>query len=75
MVEKTPPEKGLATTYFVPKLFMLYDIEIAFSYILNTLHREAAYLKAIQKSSLNGFCFGTKFHLLQMEIKNFYTNE
>ena len=37
-------ENGFATTYFVPKLLTLYDMQIIFDYILNTLHVEAAYL-------------------------------
>ena len=41
---ENPLENGFATTYFVPKLLTLYDMQIIFDYILNTLHVEAAYL-------------------------------
>jgi len=39
-----PWENGFATTDFVPKLLMLYEMQITFGYILNTFHGEAGYL-------------------------------
>jgi hypothetical protein len=61
-----PRENSFTTSDFVPTLLMLYDMQITFGYISITLHGEA-----IKKGSLNGFCFGTEFHLLQIKMKNF----